>query len=576
MEKAELIYRTMGTIVQFLATTLIIFVAGTIAYSQTMATSRILLIPLDDRPPCLQMPVKMGLIGDAEVVTPPRELLGRFTEFGKSDEIIAWIRKQNIRTFDAAIVSVDMLAYGGLVAMREYETSFEKAAARLGVLREIRRRAPRMPIYGSSVIMRLAPTGNVVNESYRVNLARWAEVSADPAKAAETADLEKKIPAEALAKYKKARERDLKINLLTVDLVREKVIDYLILSQDDAKPNGVHIADRERLISKVADEKLGDRVAVQPGADEVSMLLLSRALTAKYGYRPKIKAVYSDEKLADQFMPYEDRPLRKTVSFHIKAAGGVEVADEEDAEILFFVFVSRFEKGAAERFADRIQNEITVDGGPGIRRSKQNAKRVIVADVDPKGEIQGADIEFTRLLLRKSLLLSMLGYASWNTAGNTIGTALPHGIIKGSMKLLVNRAIAQGVRKSDAPRLNALVLRTVRGHTWFMVNRLLDDYVYHSIVRPKVIDFARSQGWNVFRFEPGQTTAAERYSVREMAGYVRASLDPVAVSDANVVCPDISKFSFRLPWGRTFESEIDFELTCRILTPIYPGVKSVK
>ncbi|MBK8148471.1 MAG: DUF4127 family protein [Acidobacteria bacterium] len=85
------------------------------------------------------------------------------------------------------------------------------------------------------------------------------------------------------------------------------------------------------------------------------MLLLSRALTAKYKYQPKIKAIFSDEKLADQLMPYEDRPLRKTVSFHIKAAGGVEVADEKDAEILFFVFASRFENGAANRFAQRIR-----------------------------------------------------------------------------------------------------------------------------------------------------------------------------------------------------------------------------
>ncbi|MBK8813250.1 MAG: DUF4127 family protein [Acidobacteria bacterium] len=544
--------------------------------AQTKLTSRILLIPLDDRPPCLQMPVKMGLIGDAEVVVPPRAMLGRFTEFGRSDEIVEWIKKQKLTSFDAAIVSIDMIAYGGLVAMREFETTSETALKRLEVIRAIRKAAPKMPIYGSSVIMRLAPTGNVVNESYRVNLARWAEISPDPAKAQETAELEEKIPAEALAKYKKARERDLRINLHTVDLVREGVIDYLILSQDDAKPNGVHIADRETLIAKVAQLKLQEKIAIQPGADEVSMLLLSRALTAKYKYQPKIKAIFSDEKLADQFMPYEDRPLRKTVSFHIKAAGGVEVADEKDAAILFFVFVSRFENGAANRFAQRINDEISTPNGDGVSFPRAGANQLIVADVDPKGEIQGADIEFTKSLLRRSIFSRVLGYASWNTAGNTIGTAVPHGIISGASKFLINRAIGKGVRAADAQRLNAFRLRTVRGHTWFMVNRLLDDHAYHSIVRPKAIEFARSQGWNVFRFESEQTTAVERYSVREMAGYVRTSLDPVAVNDTWVACPDISKFSFRLPWGRTFEAELDFELTCKLLIPIIPGTRRVK
>ncbi len=398
------------------------------ANAQTKLTSKVLLIPLDDRPPCLQMPVKMGLIGDVEVVTPPRNLLGRFSEFGKSDEIIKWIRTQNLKSFDAAIISLDMLAYGGLVAMREYETSTEMAVKRAEFIREIRKLAPKVPIYGSSVIMRLAPTGNVVNESYRVNLAKWAEISVDESKRAETAELEKKIPAEALEKYKKARARDLKLNLFTVDLVKEKVIDYLILSQDDAKPNGVHIADREKLIEYVKTNNLSEKVAIQPGADEVSMLLLARTMTDKFKYRPKIKAIYSDEKIADQVMPYEDRPLRKTVSFHIKAVGATEVADEKDADILFYVFASRFENGKAETFRDEIFTNYERRVGDVVSQISLG-KGVIVADVDPKGEIQGADINFTEALKTKSLFSRLAGYASWNTAGNTIGTALPHGVL---------------------------------------------------------------------------------------------------------------------------------------------------
>lgn len=530
--------------------------ANVIGFGQSKLTSRILLIPLDDRPPCLQMPVKMGLIGDAEVVAPPRAMLGRFTEFGKSDEIVEWIGKQDLKKFDAAIVSVDMLAYGGLVAMREYETTAETALKRLEIIRTIRKSAPKMPIYGSSVIMRLAPTGNVVNESYRVNLARWAEVSADPAKAQETAELEKKIPAEALEKYKKARERDLKINLHTVDLVREGVIDYLILSQDDAKPNGVHIADREALIAKVAGLKLQEKIAVQPGADEVSMLLLSRALTTKYKHQPKIKAVYSDEKLADQFMPYEDRPLRKTVSFHIKAAGGIEVADEKDAEILFFVFVSRFETGAARRFVERILSA----------RPEYRGRRVIVADVDPKGEVQGGDVAFTDEMLRSLLPGKLYGYASWNTAGNTIGTALPHGLI---FSAAVSRFEFLGknwkITQVDFERRDVVMRRSEASQHWFLLNRLLDDYLYHSVVRPKAIAFARERGWNVFRFDENETRQIEIFGTQEMLSHSPAILRQMAISPrgGSICREDPKRFSFRLPWGRTFEAEIDFDLDCK-------------
>ena len=62
--------------------------------AQAPYASRVLLIPLDDRPPCLQFPMKMGLIGDVELVTPPRHLLGRFTQFGKCGSIILWLKKK--------------------------------------------------------------------------------------------------------------------------------------------------------------------------------------------------------------------------------------------------------------------------------------------------------------------------------------------------------------------------------------------------------------------------------------------------------------------------------------------------
>jgi Protein of unknown function (DUF4127) len=553
------------------------------ANAQTKLTSKVLLIPLDDRPPCLQFPVKMGFIGDVEVVTPPRNLLGRFTEFGKSDEIIKWIKTQNLKSFDAAIVSLDMLSYGGLVAMREYETTESVALKRADFIRELRKSAPKMPIYGSSVIMRLAPTGNVVNESYRTNLAKWAEISVDETKKAETAELEKKIPTEALEKYKKARQRDLKLNLYAVELVRDKVIDYLILSQDDAKPNGVHIADREQLIEYVKSNNLGEKVAIQPGADEVSMLLLARTMTDKYKYRPKIKAIYSDEKIADQFMPYEDRPLRKTVSFHIKAVGAIEVTEEKDADILFYVFVSRFEKNGAEVFSETISNNFGEKSDFGVS-FKRKFIPFIVADVDPKGEIQGADTLFMENLRKKYALRFASGYASWNTAGNTIGTALPQGILQANSSKLIKLKFAAEMKKAKSLKsvpkgavkigstgsgptrgpldttnwseAQKLELRVSEAQTWFTLNRLLDDYFYHSIIRPQAVKYAKDQGWNVFRFDDEQTKKVEDLCASKIRIQVSQILNSFTANYENV-----DNFKFSLPWGRTFEAEIDFKLS---------------
>ena len=528
----------------FLFVCLILLNSGAFAQNQPHSQTKILLIPLDDRPPCLQFPVKMGLIGDAEIVAPPIELLGKFTAAGKSDRIIEWIKKQDLKSFDAAIVSIDMLAYGGLVAMRVHDTTDKIALQRFAFVREMRKQAPNLKIYASSVIMRLAPTGTLANEAYRENLAKWAEISVDPNLKSETVALEAKIPAAALADYKAARVRDLKINRATVDFVKDKTVDYLILSQDDAKPKGVHVADRENLIAHVKKLNLTEKIAVQPGADEVSMLLLARSLSDKYAYHPTIKAVYSSAEARDKVMPFEDRALNETVSFHVRAVGARETTDGNKADLLFYVYASRFEKNTAERFAAEIKDRLA-----------QN-KQIIVADIDPKGDVQGGDVTFTKLLAENNLLARINSYAAWNTAGNTIGTTLPQGAIFALSK-------AKLLNSSEARE------RILTAENWFTFHRVLDDYYFHNIVRAKAKNYIKENKWNALRLSDEATEKVENYSLNLLnasfdeltRAYFGASAGKLA---GNLACEKPSNLKFDLPWNRTFEADINFDLNCRL------------
>ncbi|HEY8562512.1 MAG TPA: DUF4127 family protein [Pyrinomonadaceae bacterium] len=529
-----------------LTTASFVLLAGLAVAAQAGAKprARILLIPMDDRPPCLQFTERMGAIGDAEVVAPPKKFLGKFTTPGESDKIISWIKEQNLQSFDAAIVSVDMLAYGGLVAMRRHgETDAGEALGRIEVLREIKRRAPRLTLYVQSVIMRLAPTGDGRNDAYRDKLSQWAEISPYAESKAETAKLEKEIPADVLTDYKLARERDLKINLKTIEMTREKVIDYLILSQDDAKPRGIHVADRERLIAETKRLKLQERVAVQPGADEVSMLLLARALSRHFGYSPKIKAIYSSEELSRRAMPFEDRALRETVSFHIKATGSREVAREKDADLLFYVYASRFETGRAATFAEEIAAKVNA------------GKKVIAADIDPKGDVQGGDPRFTEELGGRGVFSRLNGYASWNTAGNTIGTALPQGVVF---------ALAQ---KARLPESKDAAARVLTAQHWFTFHRVLDDYYYHTLVRAKAKDYIARNKWSALRLSDEATAKVEDFSrplLRDaLAELTRIYFAGAKNSSNDPACEKPSDLEFDLPWNRTFEAEIDFDLECR-------------
>ncbi len=83
----------------------------------------------------------MGLIGNAEIISPPKDLLGKFTRSYEPDLIVDWIQNQDLKSFAAAIVSLDMLAYGGLVAFSVYQTKVELAMQRVKIIQEIKKSA---------------------------------------------------------------------------------------------------------------------------------------------------------------------------------------------------------------------------------------------------------------------------------------------------------------------------------------------------------------------------------------------------------------------------------------------------
>lgn len=506
--------------------------------------TKILLIPLDDRPPCLQFTQRIAKIGNAEIISPPKEMLGRFTTPGKPDEIGKWLRSLDLKSFDAAIVSIDMLTYGGLVASRAYEIGTSKAIERLSVINELKKRAPNMIIFAQNVIMRIAPTSDGKNDAYRAELAEWGVVSVGTDKASEerTKELEQKIPTEVLADYKKARNRDLNINLKSVDLLKEGVIDYLLLSQDDARPQGVHVADRKKIDSKIKKLGLEDKVSVQAGADEVSMLLLTRILNKKYHYSPGIKVVFSSEKMSNEVMPYEDQPLRRTVREQIESTGAHEVSDTSLADIFFYVYTSRFEKVTADEFTDKINKKI------------REGRQVMVADIDPIGNVQGGDSAFAMSLENKNLLPQLNSYASWNTAGNTIGTSISQGIV-------FSLALAKLMK------LSTVSDNILTAQYWFTFHRMLDDFYYHNLVREHIKSLLK-QG----KLGDNENKEERMKKITELSrGLMEQHFDELKRNYfgkkdigflKGISCSGPENMHFSFPWDRIFEAKITFDLQC--------------
>ena len=187
---------------------------------------------------------------------------------------------------------------------------------------------------------------------------------------------------------------------------------------------------------------------------------------------------------------------------------------------------------------------------------------MIVCDIDYKGDVQGADPVFTEELRRRRVFPQLTGYASWNTAGNTIGTALPHGIVYTIARERVAASTPNRTRQIADAQIE------------FLLHRLIDDYAYHSIVRPQAKAVAAARKLNPNGLSGANQTTIEDYVREQMRPHVDGLWRDFANQEFVVerttarrgtverefVPRSFDDFRMLLPWGRTFEAAIDFDV----------------
>jgi len=516
----------------------------------------ITLVPIDDRPAVGQFAQMVGKIADHRVTAPPREMLGRFTQPGDTARLERWLRAQDYSKNDALIVSVDMLAYGGLVASRRHGVTFDEAEKRLEFFRWFKQKYPRVPVYAFSTIMRVGPTLSTETRGDHEELARWAELedrvpkTNDPGLAAELDRLKRKLNPGVIAEYASARRRNLRINLEMLDLFKAGVVNELILLQDDARQFGLHRQDQDAIVGRLKQLGIEARVPIYNGADEGAISLVSRAILDKFLYKLRVAVIYSSEKSRDVIAPYEDRPLQYTVESQIRAAGGIPVGEYERSDYTLFVNAPGTNDEEFELFIKKLVKELKA------------VRYIALADLlFPKPHFSGADERVIAALKRENMLDRLAGYAAWNTAGNTLGTV----ISQANMRVFYKTRLNDGVERTS---------RAEAAHLEFLLHRYAGDYLYHDVVRTEIYRSLREEG------EGGAgdyQLAPEKYERvnREVEQRLRARIEEFF--DGNfrnraytlayyngvkraVTLKGLKELRIYLPWPRAFEVVIEYKL----------------
>jgi hypothetical protein len=501
-------------------------------------------VPLDDRPVTAQLPRLLGAIAGARVVEPPRALLGNYLTPGDPEAILRWLRGDAPRGARAYVVSTDMIAYGGLIASRIPGTSRAVAYTRLRDLVAFRASRPGAAFAAFGTVMRLAPTGvpklGVAVTFPFAGAGVWGAIQQyanlpDPPQTAEQSAYAAQLRAQlgpALDAYLDTRARDRDVDLFALQLAAEGGVDRIVLGQDDAGRFGLHLRDLAALRAFAANWLSPERASIEPGADELGMVLVAAALAREARTEPRVRVVYSRSGGGAVEDPLEFAPIATTIADLIRSCGALEVTGG-DADIELFVRVPATADSDEQRFADTIAHD-AARAAPG-----KAGPLVAVADLSFLAtDDYPAQRRLTEDLIERGVAGRVDAFASWNTVANTIGTALPEAIAVRAGRLL-------GSYARDA-------------HATFTLMRYVDDVAFHADVRPKLNADLSAGG-------VGDHTYLLPAVADRVASENRALLWPEGLDLLARIEPQLhdAGFTITLPWQRTFETELDLRLDPR-------------
>src|SRR5690606_21090644 len=141
---------------------------------------------------------------------------------------------------------------------------------------------PKLPIYVFSSLMRTAPTATEETRSFRVELARFAELmerlerTGDASLKFEINRLRALVPKTEMERYYAARKRNMAIHRALIKFAALGIIDYLVIGADDAQAYGPHYPEMQELRAAAKDAGIAGKVYFCEGVDQHANLLVSR------------------------------------------------------------------------------------------------------------------------------------------------------------------------------------------------------------------------------------------------------------------------------------------------------------
>ncbi|MDY3875495.1 MAG: DUF4127 family protein [Megamonas funiformis] len=509
---------------------------------------KLILIPLDTRPPCQKMVVDAGKMAGVQIITPPSEIMDYYTKEGDTKKIQKWLM-DNIDKSDGVIVSIDQLLHGGLLASRELGTKQDESQILLKFMRDLKTKAKDKPIYAFNVLPRITPPPTLESDSKKmIKISRLIdEISVfeneDDIKL--LADLKEDIKQEDLDIYLDLFRRNTALNKELINLAKEGIITKLVIGQDDGEDFGIPNMEKKSLINYVHSLGISnDVVMITKGADEVALSLLANFVQTKTNYQPKVYVEYNDEKAMRTVMPFMAGSVGSTVEEKLVMANAKKVNSPQEAGLILYVFIGNDENMSTQR-----QSALK------IKKYLEQGKKVALVDLSK--HFSANEVLFPTLLKEDVPINELTSYAGWNTASNSIGTALANAVIYKAIRPTFNTTNDMLVVEYN--RLNINYERFLEDYYYLkevidVMNITLKNHGYENV---NDLDMEHNYIWMNKLLQSDMQKRANQLNNSEVFKMPFKVQTPEGVFDLTIRNLQVDVF---FPWPRTFEVYLDVRL----------------
>lgn len=504
--------------------TMVLMGLSTSAYAKT-----ILYVPQDDRPVDYAYTVKTAEDAGYTVLTPPRQYLSGSNFHGSPDELMNWV-ETHASEADAMVLSVDSLVYGGLVDSRKHNLDMNTIMNRLKNVESLHSKYGHTPIYVFSTVMRSPWAGGkgvepdyylqTGNDIYQLAaLQNKADTGTlTPEERSDWFAIMSRVSLEYLQDWYNRRKKNMAVNYRLIDDAKNGVFTYFSLGHDD---NSAHT--QSALEAKYLEMRGKDVPKTAfgsfPGADQLGLLLITRANNDFNNYHPKVTIIYPLGGGEKTVPSYDGQAIGKTIAEHIEAIGGT-VTDSEKPDLLLAVntplTTSTTESNSFENFPIMLDSTKEFLG-----HIESAVKADIPVSIVDMAFSNGADNTLVYGLYQDKMMYKVAAYNGWNTASNSVGYGLSQGIL--------SRYMSESAHKD------------------MLTTNYLDNWAYQANVRNYLYRMQKSM-------EVGGLRRYYPTEMGELQGLAKLELQRYAQTYLEV---DPKTIEVTLPWNRLFEVYVD-------------------